>query len=189
MRILLLNGSPRKKGNTATLLKNIVRIAEQHSCHCDLLYLNSMSFSGCQSCGGCEKTGRCVVMDDMQLIYEKMDNADRVVLASPIYFYNVSAQLKACIDRIQAFWCRKYLLKQAAPKAAIRKGYLVSVAATKGERIFEGAILTAKYAVDAMGIEYGGEHLIKGMELRTAVAEDQQVLQQTEAFAQALLQD
>jgi multimeric flavodoxin WrbA len=189
MRILLLNGSPRKKGNTATLLKNIVQIAEQHSCHCDLLYLNSMSFSGCQSCGGCEKTGRCVVMDDMQLIYEKMDNADRVVLASPIYFYNVSAQLKACIDRIQAFWCRKYLLHTAAPKAATRRGYLVSIAATRGERIFEGAILTAQYAVDAMGIEYGGEFLVKGMEGHDAVANAPQVLQQAATFALDLLQD
>lgn len=187
MNILLLNGSPRKKGNTETLLQVIRQIAQEHGHSCEQIDCNKLKMRGCQSCGGCEKTGRCIVMDDMQAVYEKIDLADRIVLASPIYFYSVSAQLKAVIDRFQAHWCRRYLLKQDAPRCEERKGYLLSVAATKGERIFEGTTLTARYAFDAVGIPYVGAYLVKGMDERGVVGQYEEELERARAFARDMI--
>ena len=103
---------------------------------------------------------------------DKLLVADRVILAAPIYFYGVPAQAKAFIDRVQALWSRKELLKKdgAWQDNPERKGFLVSVAATHGKRVFEGAILTMKYACDGIGIVYGGEFLVRGIEGRGEMA-------------------
>jgi len=62
---------------------------------------------GCTGCDGCEKTGMCVIKDDMQDVYTLMDDADVIIIASPIFFYGVTSQVKALIDRGQAMWWRR----------------------------------------------------------------------------------
>jgi protein-tyrosine-phosphatase len=85
-----------------------------------------------------------------------LHRADVVVLATPIFFYGPSAQLKALIDRSQALWARRYVLKLIDPKASFRKGFLLAVGATKGKELFTGTSLTAKYFFDAVGARYEG---------------------------------
>jgi len=105
------------------------------------------------------------IKDDMQELYEKIADSDAMIFASPIYFYGVSAWRKSAIDRCQALWARKYILK--APRfTAGKKGYFICVGATKGERLFEGAKLTMKYCFDAAGYEPAGELLVKGVDAR-----------------------
>ena len=88
--------------------------------------LNFMNIKPCQDCGGCTKTGICVVNDGMKDIYDAIRDADRFIVASPIFFYTVSAQTKTMIDRCQAFWCEKYLLKKEIPAGPDgRKGLLL----------------------------------------------------------------
>lgn len=105
MNILALQGSPRRHGNTAVLLKAFLEPFETHRAHqitrLDICYQH---IRPCLSCYACEKQGGCALADEMPGIYPHLANDDVVILASPIYFYSVTAQLKAVIDRCQTFW-------------------------------------------------------------------------------------
>jgi protein-tyrosine-phosphatase len=90
-------------------------------------------------------------------IYPLLRRAEIIVAASPMYFYGVTAQLKALIDRSQALWSRRYRLKLADPLAGTRAGVMLSVGATKGKNLFEGTHLTAKYFFDALSANFAGE--------------------------------
>ena len=113
MKVLIVLGSPRKNGNSETLARTIAEtLAQELPVNIDYLRLTKYEIAPCNGCGGCEKTGMCVVKDDMIDLYRRTDEADIIILASPIYFYGPSAQLKTYIDRFQARWSRKYLLKE-----------------------------------------------------------------------------
>ncbi|HCC53919.1 MAG TPA: flavodoxin [Desulfobulbaceae bacterium] len=182
MKVLALSGSPRKKGNTETLLGAVLKGVEAAGGEIELIRLYDLRIQPCIGCGGCDKTGECVLEDDMQELYPKILASQRVILASPIYFYGITAQAKAFVDRCQALWNRKRLQKEKGVwhNDSSRKGFLVAVAATHGEKVFDGAILTAKYAFDAMGMEYGGEFVVKGMDNRGEMARDEDTLARAE---------
>ncbi len=170
MKVLFILGSPRKGGNTELLLEPVMQGVIDAGSGRELVRAANLDIHPCLACGGCTETGVCVVRDDMQQLYEKIDNADLIVIGSPIYFYGVTAQAKAFIDRCQALWSRKYLLgKRQAGKTA-RKGYFVGVAATQGERIFAGAIMTVRYGLDAMDFSYAGELLVRGADKKGEIA-------------------
>ncbi len=103
--ILILLGSPRKKGNTAILANQVHEGAKLGKANVEVIYLNSKNIKPCQACNKCQNEGAkgCVVNDDMQLIYPKFIAADSVVMTTPIYFCNVSAQIKLFIDRLYCF--------------------------------------------------------------------------------------
>ncbi|MBU0675925.1 MAG: flavodoxin family protein [Proteobacteria bacterium] len=170
--VLIFQGSPRKKGNTETLIEAVIDGIASGGGTSELIRLAELNIHPCIGCGGCDKKGRCVVKDDMTPLYEKIMAARRVILASPIYFYSITAQAKAFVDRCQALWSLKHIKKAEGiwRDDPDRKGYLVSVAATRGERVFEGAVLVMKYACDAMGIGYGGDLLVKGVDRRGEMA-------------------
>ena len=95
----------------------------------------------------------------MGSVYEALDRSNRIVLAAPIYFYNVPAQAKAVIDRTQALWSRKYIRKEAGQGSAVRKdrrGFFIGVGATRGKRLFEGTLQTIRYFFDAIDVEHAG---------------------------------
>ncbi|MEE9520871.1 MAG: flavodoxin family protein, partial [Dehalococcoidales bacterium] len=75
------------------------------------IVLNDLDITPCQHCDACLKKGECRIEDDMQMVYRELEQADRIVLASPVQFLGPSAQMKAMIDRCQALWARKYVLK------------------------------------------------------------------------------
>ncbi|MFH1217566.1 MAG: flavodoxin family protein [Pseudomonadota bacterium] len=189
MKVIAFNGSPRKKGNTEVLLTALARGVESAGGEMEIIRLADLAIAPCISCGGCDKTGICVVKDDMGLMYEKIDQARRIILASPIYFYGVTAQAKAFVDRTQALWSRKYLLKGKGEwrEDPDRTGYFVSVAATKGEKIFDGAVLTAKYFYDAIGVPYGGELLVKGVDKRGDMAKALEKIKEAEEFGRKIV--
>lgn len=172
MKTLALLGSPRKGGNTEVLLDRVARGATAAGGEVETVHLCKLHIQPCTNCGGCDKTGICILEDEMMPLYDKLLAADRVILAAPIYFYGVPAHAKAFVDRLQALWSRKNLLKAAGnwQENPARKGFLVSVAATQGKRVFEGAVLTMKYACDAIGITYGGEFLVRGIDGRGDMA-------------------
>lgn len=182
MKALILLGSPRKNGNTELLLKKVIQGIEQAHVKWELIRLPGLDIHPCIGCGTCEKKGTCFFKDDMQLLYEKISQADRIIIGSPIYFYNVTAQTKMFIDRCQTLWSRKYVLKQPIGSNPDRRGYLVSVSATRGERVFEGAILTAHYAFDAMNCNYAGDLLVRGMDNKGIISESPDELQRAIDF-------
>ena len=177
MNILLFNGSPRKRGNTDLLLERIEQGIHRGGQLAEHINLTQLDIHPCTGCGHCEKEGQCVFQDDMTPLYDKIDTAHRIVIGSPIYFYGVTAQTKAFIDRLQALWCRKYLLGEIKPERDYRWGYLLSVAATDGGKIFDGARLTVRYAFDAMEFTYSGELLAQGVDVKGAVAERTEIME------------
>jgi len=186
MQTLILNGSPRKKGNTEHIVTMVAEGLTKAGAEVELFRLTDLDIHPCIGCGHCEKEGVCIFKDDMMMLYEKIAEADRVILASPIYFYGLTAQTKTSVDRCQALWSRKYILKKPVSTKPGRKGYLVSVAATSGERVFEGAILSARYALDAMNAPYSGELLYPGVDSRGAVSRHPDYPDKTIAFIRRL---
>lgn len=165
MKVLVVLGSPRKNGNSETLARTIcTSLQDRLDCEIEYLRLTRLKISACSGCGGCEKTGMCIAQDDMQELYEKVDEADLLFLVSPTYFYGPSAQIKAFIDRIQARWSRRYLLKTRIRQDDKRLGYLLSTAATRGKKLFDASILIAKSYFDAVDMVYGGEFVVRGVD-------------------------
>ena len=104
-KILILNGSTRAKGNTEALVEAFTNGAEGAGHSIKNFNVNKMNIRGCQGCfgGGKNPDSPCVQKDDMEKIYPAFREADVIVFASPLYFWNVSAQLKAALDRTFAF--------------------------------------------------------------------------------------
>ncbi len=163
MNILGIYGSPRKKGNSDILLDKVLEGAKSAGGDIHTIYVRNLKMVGCIECGGCDKTGKCVIKDDMQEVYPMLESADIIFLASPIFFYNVSAFAKALIDRCQAPWRKRMLTKTHEERKNYEsgKGYLIAVGASAGKRLFEGAELTAKYFFDALDMSYEGAMLVK----------------------------
>jgi multimeric flavodoxin WrbA len=162
VKLLGLFGSPRRGGNTDLLLEEMLRGAEEAGAHIERVRISVLEFSPCIECHGCDDTGECVLDDDMEKIYPQLLEADCIVLASPIFFYGVTAWTKSLIDRVQSLWVRKYRLKSLPGRG--RRGFFISVGATKGPRLFDGATITVKYFFDAIGADFAGQLLFKGIE-------------------------
>ena len=98
-------GSPRKKGNSAALAQNVISGAKSLGAEVESFYLHGMDIKPCDACGVCQKEGSdrgCIIDDDMQGLYSKLLNTDALVIASPIYWFTVSAQTKLFMDRCYA---------------------------------------------------------------------------------------
>ncbi|OOM68307.1 flavodoxin family protein [Clostridium sp. BL-8] len=102
-KIVILNGSPHKTGNTMALVNEVSKSMENKETEIKTYNLNTMQISCCQGCNACKKAGKCAIKDDMQLIYEDINDADGIIFATPIYIYQMSAQLKIVIDRLVAY--------------------------------------------------------------------------------------
>jgi multimeric flavodoxin WrbA len=121
-----------------------------------------------------------VVDDDMQTIYPLLEKSDIIILAAPIFFYGVPAQVKALIDRSQASWAKRMLDKTPEQRKTYDggKGYLIAAGATRGENLFEGTILTAKYFYDALDMSYEGGIFFRKLENKSAVKDNPETLQE-----------
>jgi multimeric flavodoxin WrbA len=183
MNILVILGSPRRNGNSETLARTVVQELELQQTHSiEYIHLNPLKISPCQGCGGCEKTSVCVIRDDMDMLYEKVDAADRLFLVSPVYFYGPSAQSKTFIDRFQARWSRKYLLEKPFRKGDDRKGYLLATAATKGEKVFDASLLIAKCFFDAINMAFGGSLLVRSVDKAGVIKDRNDEILKAKAF-------
>ena len=120
----------------------------------------------CRGCGFCEKKGYCVINDDdmSKEIYGLLREADIVVAASPVFFYSVTAQLKALIDRTQTLWSRKYRFNLSDPLKKSRKGCFLSMGGSKGRQLFDGVNLVAKFFFDAIDANFAGSLFYRNIE-------------------------
>ncbi len=163
MKVLGIMGSPRIHGNTDLLLDEALRGAQGQGAETEKLVADKLRISGCREIYACLKDGNCVIRDEMDEAYPKLLDADRIIVASPMFFYGLTSQIKALIDRCQALRVREYVLKQK-PADSARKGAFIAVGATKGEKLFEGSILTVKYFFKAISVKYVDELLIRGVD-------------------------
>ncbi len=166
MKILIFQGSPRSGGNTDILVNAFVDGAKAGGAYVEKIDLYRLNLKPCIECGECDRDGKCVIKDDMQEIYPKLKEFDVVVLASPIFFYNITSMTQALIERVQPLWVLKYLIKSAEFKNDARKKYgiLISLGATRGDKLFEGIIRVVKYFFDAFSARYVGGLFFRGVE-------------------------
>jgi multimeric flavodoxin WrbA len=188
--ILAIYGSPRRKGNTARLLDRAVEGALDAGAQVEKVVLRDLKMSPCLEIYGCKKTGRCVIKDDFEKIYDQLMACSGLMLASPIFFYSVSATTKILMDRCQSLWVKKYWIDKVpygewTPK---RKGLFISVGATKGKRLFEGTLLTVKYFFDVLDAELWKTLLYRGLDFEGDVLKHPEYLQEAHETGKALAQ-
>jgi multimeric flavodoxin WrbA len=122
MKVLGIVCSPRKGGNTEILVREALEGVREAGGDPELILVAGKEIAPCDACGGCTKDGQCIVEDDMQDIYEKMEGAEGIILGTPVYFLNVSAQAKAVMDRTYGFLrVGKLKGKVAAAIIAVRR--------------------------------------------------------------------
>ena len=123
MKLLAINGSPRKTMNTASLLKKIVEGAASQGADAELVHLYDWTFKGCISCFQCKNPkgasyGRCAIKDDLTPILHKAHEADVLVLGSPFYFSMETALMRACMERL---WFQYHLYTNKKAPLSPRK--------------------------------------------------------------------
>jgi hypothetical protein len=173
MLLLAIFGSQRKNGNTDLMMDSFLEGAlSAASIELQKIYIRDLRFSGCQSCGYCNEHGVCVQQDDMQKVYPFFDTAERIVIASPIYFYGLSGQTKLLVDRSQATYMRKYkrIAVGNAPVTSVgKKGFFLCAGATRGKRLFDCPVLTVRYFFDAIDVESAGELCFRQIDEKGAI--------------------
>jgi multimeric flavodoxin WrbA len=154
MNILILSGSPRKDGNTELLAEAFAKGAAAHH-HMEIVSVRDYTVNPCLGCNTCFKTnGICAQKDDMAIIYEKMSQADMIVIASPVYFYGISAQLKAVIDRFH---------NPIRDTFHIKKMALLLVGAATLPELFDAILAEYNLCLKFFSIEDAGKVLVRGV--------------------------
>ena len=188
MFILGLQGSPRKNGNTRFLLETFMHSAARRGAHTRIIDVTRKEVIPCKELVVCEKKGYCPLEDDvLHEIYPGLRRAEVVVLASPIFFYNMTAQLKAVVDRCQTFWARKYRFKLSDPAKPMRRGFVLSVGASRGKNLFEGILLSAKYFFDAIDARFEGALTYRGIEGPRDMAAHPEAVEEVDRAVEQLL--
>jgi multimeric flavodoxin WrbA len=191
MKVLGIAGSPRKGGNTDTLLARFIEGAASQGAETKTLRVCDLKIAACLHCDACLAKGECRVQDDMQIVYGEMKSADRIVLASPLHFLSVTAQLKALIDRCQALWARKYILKvPPLGDRRERKGFFISVGGRRTvPNLFDAALATVKILFKTIDVPYTGDILIQGIDARGDILKHPEALEQAYLAGQKFVQD
>jgi multimeric flavodoxin WrbA len=178
--ILAIYGSPRRKGNTSLLLQKAVEGACEAGAQVEEVVLRDLKMSPCLEIYGCKKTGRCVIKDDFQKVYDQLLACQGLILASPIFFYAVSAHTKILMDRCQSLWVKRYWIEKVpfGKHDAKRKGLFISVGATKGKKLFDGVQFTVRYFFDALDAELWKSLLYRGLDFEGDVLEHPEYLEE-----------
>lgn len=148
IKVLAFAGSPRRGGNSETLLDWVLGAMElEGGVAIEKVALADADVNPCRGCNACEKLNRCVQRDGMDVLHDKIIDADCLVLAAPIFCMGICAQAKALIDRFQVFRSRKYVLKLPVvplERKGKRIGVFLSTAGQNWDHVFDGAVPTVK---------------------------------------------
>ena len=129
--ILVISTSPRKGGNSETLANEFIRGAEESGNQVEKVCLYDKTISFCKGCLTCLKTRTCIIHDDAEIIAQKMKTADVLVFATPVYYYEMSGQMKTMLDRANPLFAADYQFRDI---------YLLSAAAEEDEHTVDGAV-------------------------------------------------
>ncbi|MEK7281918.1 MAG: flavodoxin family protein [Chloroflexota bacterium] len=167
LQVLGLWGSPRWGGNSELLLDKALAGAQSQGAVVEKIVLNDLDIRPCQHCDGCLHTGLCIVDDDMQPLHHKLIAADRLILSAPIFFMGLPAQAKVAVDRCQALWVTKYLLKRRHPYAkdgSRRRGLWLGVGGRTGPNRFDASRATVQAFFATCDVTYEDELLYPGVD-------------------------
>jgi len=188
--IIAIYGSPRRKGNTSLLLKKAVQGARESGADVEEITLRDLKMSPCLEIYGCKKTGRCVIQDDFQKVFDKLAACQALMLASPIFFYTVSAHTKILMDRFQSLWVKKYWIEKIpfGKRDFSRKGLFISAGATRGKRLFEGTLLSMRYFFEVLDMELWRTLLYRALDFEGDVLNHPDYLEEAYRAGQELVQ-
>ncbi len=127
------------------------------------MVLKELEYRGCQGCGDCEEDGTCIIVDDMDRIYNLLESANVVILSSPLYFDDVTSQTKAMIDRTQPLWVRKFRLHEPIGRGKKRVGMFISAGGEEKPN-FRNALSVAKAFFATANIQLVEELLCSQLE-------------------------
>ena len=151
MDIIGLHLSPRQGGNSDVMLAEFSRGAAAAGATVRRFSVSDRRIEPCLACSACDIAGQCPTSDDMQELYPLLAQAKFIVVSTSIFFYDVPAQGKALIDRSQALWVRRHVLKRPEALKPDGRGFLLALGATKGENLFLPVSLSVGYFFDALG--------------------------------------
>lgn len=190
MNVTAIYGSPRAGGNSDLLLQTFLAGVRESGVEASELVLRNLKFSPCIECGGCAKTGICVLRDDMGAVYPRLAEADLIVLAAPVFFYGMNALAKAMVDRTQCCWVQKHVLGRSPGqgRTASGRGVLLSVGGSRGRKNFDGMLLTARYFFEALDASFE-DHLVYGeIDEKGAIERHPAALREARALGSRLVQ-
>ena len=168
MKVLCLLGSPRKQSNSSTIAKRFVDTAEKLGAEVQTYTLNDLRYRGCQACMACKKKlEKCALKDDLAEVLEAVQNSDVVIMASPVYFGEVSGQLKGCIDRMYSFLKPDYLTNPNPVRLTPGKTLVLALAQGQSdETLFSDIFPRYDYFMKWYGFKES--HLIRACGVREA---------------------
>lgn len=183
VRVLGIAGSPRRGGNTETLLDRFLAGAAGAGAEVEKIVVSHLNLRGCIGCDTCWAADQCALEDDFTQVNRKLIESDVVALAAPLYFLHVPAQVKALIDRGQRQWAREFVRGDSlGPTAAgreRRRGVLLSLGGSPAID-FCGIVQTVRAFFDVYHIAYWDDLLYKDVDDKGAIEEHPTAMQ--EAF-------
>lgn len=182
--VLAIYGGPRRGRNTEILLDCFIDNLDKEKFCVLKIMLCELKLQPCISCYHCSEGISCSINDDMTMLYKKIEDSDIIVLASPIYFGNVTAYAKAMIDRCQLFWSKKYIAGIRDYKNK-KKGYFIATAGSKDAQMLEHAKFTVKLFFAACGALYSGELFALNTD-ETEVKSNSEILKQAQKIARCI---
>lgn len=161
-------------------MKQAVAGAREAGAQVEEVVLRDLKMSPCLEIYGCKKEGRCAIKDDFQELYDKLKSCDGLILASPIFFYTVSAHTKIMMDRCQSLWVKKYWIDER-PFGELdpnKKALFICLGATKGKKLFDGVLLTVKYFLDTLDMGLWKSLLYRGLDFEGEVEKKPEYLEE-----------
>ncbi len=188
LSVLGIACSPRRNGNTTSLLLEAMKTAQHEGHRTELVYLSDLHITPCQGCNACSAKGICIINDDLLKLQEKLIQADRFIIAAPIFFMGVNGQTKIMIDRMQTFWARKYLHHQSLikPSGPERIGLFLSTAGTEKVDVFKCAERSIQTFFHMLDIKYAQPCLFPGIDQAGEIIQHQTAFDDVRKATQAL---
>lgn len=181
MKTLILTGSPRKKGHTAELTEYL---AARLDGEVEILSLDHRTdIMPCRDCRYCFTHRACCIQDPMQEIYQKLEEADRILFAAPVYFYNIPGSMKAVLDRLQVYWAAAVRGDRSSMEK--RGGIVLVGGAPESPRQFDGAVQTLHYMLEDLGAVCAGVVTMGGSD-KAGLSDRQDIQDALEELAQKL---
>ena len=175
MKIIGISASPRRHGNSETLLDHALTGARSKGAETEKIILPALDIKPCRGSDACLKNGKCFVKDDMSALMKKIDKADGVIISSPVYFGSITAQLKAMIDRCQPLWVEKYVLKKKRRKE--KKGAFLCVSSYNTNKFFRNSREIVDVFFKVLDIDFLYQSYFTGLESKNDAKDNKSYLE------------
>ncbi len=186
-KVILINCSPRRNGNSERAAERIARnLLPDFNTH--PVRIHDLSINPCGDCDKfCEKTGRCRLKDDMEILYSLFDSSAALILVSPVYFYNLPGYAKIMIDRCQPYWILKK--ENRPPRARIFFSAAVMIGATRGSKLFVGMKQVFNSFSSVLGVEHVHPHHVLEIRRVDARGEIDSHMEEIDRFSDMLKEE